>query len=291
MIEAAADGVKAKQVIGAVVDGVARAGFPTPSGKLEFYSPTLREWGWPEFAVPAYAPGHVPQRSLDATRGEFLLLPTFRLPTLIHTRSGNAKWLNEISHTNPVWLHPSDAGPLGVETGDLIRVNTEIGHFVNRVWVTESIRPGIVACSHHMGRWRLQDGTGTDRWSSSLVRLEQSGSQWSLRQEKGASPWVSNDPDSSLVWWNEAGVHQNLTFAVHPDPVSGSHAWHQRVRLERAHEGDRYGDVSVDTERSRAVYREWLALTRPGPGPGGLRRPSWLLRPVKPALAAYLKRP
>ena len=38
-----------------------------------------------------------------------LLLPNFRLPTLIHTRSANAKWLYEISHKNPVWMHPSDA--------------------------------------------------------------------------------------------------------------------------------------------------------------------------------------
>ena len=39
-------------------------------------------------------------------RGEMLLLPTFRLPTLIHSRSGNAKWLYEISHNNPLWLSP-----------------------------------------------------------------------------------------------------------------------------------------------------------------------------------------
>ena len=38
---------------------------------------------------------------MDAARGEMVLLPTFRLPTLIHTRSGNAKYLNEISHRNP----------------------------------------------------------------------------------------------------------------------------------------------------------------------------------------------
>jgi hypothetical protein len=171
-----------------------------------------------------------------------------------------------------------------------VRVRTEIGYFVNRVWPTESIRPGIVACSHHMGRWRLNDTSGTDRWSSALVRLEQKGgSSWMLRQEKGIAPWPSEDPDSSLVWWNEAGVHQNLTFPVHPDPVSGSHCWHQLVTLERASDGDRYGDVSVDTEKSSKVYREWLALTRPGPGPKGLRRPSWMLRPVKPALRAYVK--
>ncbi|HUG05633.1 MAG TPA: molybdopterin dinucleotide binding domain-containing protein, partial [Candidatus Limnocylindria bacterium] len=292
LIEPAGDGVRAKQVIGVVQDGVPRQGFPTPSGKLEFYSPTLRDWGWPEFATPSYVAGHVPLAEIDAARGRFLLLPTFRLPTLIHTRSGNAKWLNEISHTNPVWIHTDDARALGVAQGDLVRVNTEIGYFVNRVWPTEGIRPGIVACSHHMGRWRLQDGTGTDRWSSSLVKIERTdGKGWTLRQLKGAGPWESSDPDSSLVWWNETGVHQNLTFPVHPDPVSGSHCWHQLVTVERAQPQDQYGDVSVDTEKSFAVYKEWLALTRPGPGPNGLRRPSWMLRPVKPALRAYVKSP
>jgi hypothetical protein len=64
-------------------------------------------------------------------------------------------------------------------------------------------------------------------------------------------------------------------------------AWHQRVRLTRAEPGDRYGDVVVDTAKSFQVYREWLDLTRPGPGPGGLRRPLWLDRPVKPTPDAY----
>ncbi len=39
-------------VAGIVVDGVARAGFNTPSRRLEFYSPTLAAWGWPEHAIP-----------------------------------------------------------------------------------------------------------------------------------------------------------------------------------------------------------------------------------------------
>ncbi len=70
------------------------------------------------------------------------LIPTFRLPVQIHTRSANAKWLDEIAHTNPLWIHPTDAARLGVATGDLVRVETEIGHFVVKAWVTEGIRPG-----------------------------------------------------------------------------------------------------------------------------------------------------
>src|SRR5256885_5944003 len=55
------------------------------------------------------------------------------LPNLIHTRSGNAKFLYEISHKNPLWINPVDAGKLGeVRTGDLMKVHTEIGYFVDR---------------------------------------------------------------------------------------------------------------------------------------------------------------
>jgi hypothetical protein len=31
------------------------------------------------------------------------------------------------------------------------------------------------------------------------------------------------------------------------------------------------------------IYKEWLAMTRPAPGPNGLRRPLWLARPLRPA--------
>jgi hypothetical protein len=36
------------------------------------------------------------------------------------------------------------------------------------------------------------------------------------------------------------------------------------------------------------IFREWLAKTRPGPGPGGLRRPLHFARPVKPTASAYV---
>ncbi|HXU90941.1 MAG TPA: molybdopterin-dependent oxidoreductase [Methylomirabilota bacterium] len=273
---------------GVVVDGVARRGFPTPSRKLEFFSKTLKDWKWPEQAVPGYIRSHVHWSQLDRARGEMVLLPTFRLPTLIHTRSGNAKWLYEISHSNPLWLHPEDADRLGIGTGDLLKVATAIGFFVDKAWVTESIRPGVVACSHHLGRWRLTETAGGERWSTALVDLTREGaSSWRMRQVHGVRPFASDDPDSERIWWEEAGVHQNLTFPVQPDPISGQHCWHQKVTVTRAGADDRYGDIVVDTEKSFEVYRQWLALTRPAPGPGGLRRPLWLPRAFKPDASAY----
>ena len=64
-----------------------------------------------------------------------------------------------------------------------------------------------------------------------------------MSQTKGVTPFESSDPDSGRVWWSDAGVHQNITFPVHPDPISGMHCWHQIVRVNKADAGDQYGDI------------------------------------------------
>jgi anaerobic selenocysteine-containing dehydrogenase len=277
---------KGGKTIGILADGKPRVGFKTPSKRLEVYSQTMADWSWPEYTLPAYIKSHVHHSRFDPAKGEYVLVPTFRLPTLIHTRSGNSKWLYELSNSNPVWVNPVDAKRIGVALGDLVRITTRIGHFVNRVWVTEGMRPGIVACSHHLGRWRLFEDVGTDRWASALVSKEQVGAERvRFRRIKDVAPFASDDPDSKRIWWTDGGVHQNLTFPVQPDPISGMHCWHQAVRVEPAHAGDRYGDVEVDNAKSMEVYREWLSMTRPARGP--LRRPLWLGRAVRPTDEAY----
>jgi anaerobic selenocysteine-containing dehydrogenase len=268
-------------------DGSRTAGWLSPSRKLELYSTTLADWGWPEHATPGYIESHVAATRIDRENDEFVLMPNFRLPTLIHTRSGNAKYLNEISNTHPLWFNADDARAMGVRTGDLVRVTTEIGHLVARAWATEAIRPGVVGLSHHMGRW-TQEGHPGSRWVMGKVNLDRTeDGVWSLRYTDGVRPFTSEDPDSERIYWDDPGVHQNLTFPVQPDPVSGMHCWHQKVRIEKAHPEDRYGDVQVDVTKSREVYRRWLAMTRPGPGPDGQRRPEFLMRHVAPRRSAY----
>jgi anaerobic selenocysteine-containing dehydrogenase len=273
-------------------DGTVTAGWLTPSRKLEIYSTAMRDWGWPEQATPGYIESHVSRRKIDESRGELVLVPTFRLPVLVHTRSGNAKYLNEIANSHPLWVNRTDAARHGVGTDDLVRLNTEIGYLVARVWVTEGIRPGVCALSHHMGRWRLHEGEGS-RWVSGLVELEHPDGpdSWFLRYRKGVEPFDSADPDSARIFWDDPGVHQNLAFGVQPDPLSGMHCWLQKVRMEPARPTDRYGDVYVDRARAREVYRNWLAMTRATLGPGGQRRPEFLMRPVKPRRRAFLVQP
>jgi anaerobic selenocysteine-containing dehydrogenase len=276
-----------RRPVGVEVDGQVLRGFPTPSGRLEFYSRTLVEWGWGEHALPTYLRSHIHPDRMEGD--QVPLISTFRLPTQIHTRSANSKWLDELSHANPLWIHPSQAANLGLATGDLARVETELGHFVVKAWVTEGIRPGVVACSHHMGRWRLADHEHGHRLNTTTVSLERDDTRWAMKPLQAHGPFDSDDRDTARIWWTDVGVHQNMTFGVHPDPVSGMHCWHQAVRVRRAEPGDRPGDVVVDTARSREVYRDWLSRTRTAPqtSPNGDRRPKWLIRPLKPTAEAY----
>ena len=275
------------KAIGVMVDGKAVVGFPTPSRKNEFYSQTMVDWGWPEYATPTYIKSHIHPETLDKEKGEYCLVPTFRLPTLIHSRSGNAKWLTEISNRNPIWMHPDDAQRWGFKTGDLVRLNTDIGYFIDKVWVTQAMKPGVVACSHHLGRWRRRQDAG-NRWATNTVNIENDGKGgWKMSTVSGIKPFDSSDADSKRIFWTDGGVHQNITHAVHPDPISGMHCWHQRVRIERPHANDSYGDIFVDTQKAHENYKEWLKMTRPAPGPNGLRRPLWFKRPLRPQEELY----
>jgi anaerobic selenocysteine-containing dehydrogenase len=307
---------KGGKAVGVMIEGQAVVGYNTPSRKLELFSKTMADWKWPEFALPEYYRSHIHRAAQAASlvqpgedsdpdfdarymprvewpedaKGEvYTLLPIFRLPHLIHTRSGNSKFLYEIAHKNPLWVNPADAHKLGdICTGDLVKVHTEIGFFVLHAWVTEGLARGVLACSHHMGRWRTNKEDQLERMSSAWVDLKEVGKgQWKMRQTSGVEPFETSDPDTKRVWWSDAGVHQNITFPVHPDPITGMHCWHQMVRVERAGPDDRYGDIFVDTNLSFAVYQRWKALTRPAPGPGGLRRPLWIPRVHRPEEAAF----
>ena len=274
-----------RRPVGVNVDGELLKGFPTPSGKLEFYSSTLAAWGWPEQAIPGYIKSHVHPENMEPD--QMVLISTFRLPVQIHTRSANSKWLDEIAHTNPLWIHPQDAESLGIDANSMVRVETEIGYFVVKPWITEGIRPGVVACSHHMGRWKLH-GHG-QRQLMRTVALNNEDTRWHLEPKEPVKPYASEDPDTQRIWWGDVGVHQTLTFPVHPDPISGMHCWHQAVRIRKAAADDMHGEVYVDTDRSREAYKRWLEITRSayGVSPNGARRPRWLMRPLKPSAQAF----
>jgi hypothetical protein len=162
----------------------------------------------------------------------------------------------------------SDARGSASETGDLVRVETEIGHFVVKAWVTEGIRPGVVACSHHMGRWKLPRAptASARRWPPS--RSTATASLGAVPRP-GAGPFESSDPDTKphLVDRRRRAPEPDLPGAPRPDL---GHALLAPGRPRPpAEPGDRYGDIVVDTEidprRARSTDAWLRARRHPAP--------------------------
>ena len=273
---------------GVEVDGERKSGFTSPSRLLEWHSETLEEWNWPEATIPTYLKSHVYWRDLDLEGRERILLPIFRLPTLIHTRSGNAKYLYEISHGHPLWMNPIDADQLGFDNRRP-RPDQHRHRLLLHAGLAHRRPPtrsggglpshGPLAPGRQNGKRALVIGPGRHRTPRRRVAT-------------AAPLGVSNPSNRTTPTASASGGGTRESTRTWPSPYiptrcPGMHAWHQRVRLTLAEPGDRYGDVFVDTERSHQIYREWMDRTRPGPGPGGLRRPRWLGRPLTPVPDAY----
>jgi hypothetical protein len=151
------------------------------------------------------------------------------------------------------------------------------------------MKPGVCACSHHIGRWRRPGDPKANRFSSSEVDLaEEKPGQWRMRKLRGITPFESADPDTQRIFWSAGGVHQNAAAPIHPDPISGANCWLQKVRIEKAHADDKYGDVVADTNKAHEIYKQWKATCRPVQGAGKLRRIPWLNRPLAPVKEAWL---
>ncbi len=63
---------KSGKDIGVMVNGTPFEGFPTPSKKNEFYSQTMVDWKWPEYAIPTYIKSHIHPEKLDKEKGEYV---------------------------------------------------------------------------------------------------------------------------------------------------------------------------------------------------------------------------
>src|SRR5262249_8335236 len=65
---------KSGKTIGVLSAGKPRTGFKTPSKRLELYSQTMADWGWPEYTLPGYIKSHVHRASFDPEKGQYALV-------------------------------------------------------------------------------------------------------------------------------------------------------------------------------------------------------------------------
>ncbi|MGR3295288.1 MAG: molybdopterin-containing oxidoreductase family protein, partial [Candidatus Bathyanammoxibius sp.] len=172
------------------------------SGYFELYSELLKIKGWPPLPTFMAIPEHQNMGSDD------LILTTYKVPVMTHSRTANCKWLSEIYHDNPAKINTVTAKKLGIKDGARIKIKSTVGEFKTTAMVTESIVPGVVAVSHHRGHWEY------GRYASGKK-----------------TPFASEieDPDLKLMWWKSHGVHPNWAIPNSPDPINGMMRWFDTV--------------------------------------------------------------
>jgi anaerobic dimethyl sulfoxide reductase subunit A len=137
---------------------------PTPSGKIEIFSPKLHALGRPDLvpAVPKYIPEWESPFGPEARAYPLQVVGPHTLATA-HSTFDNVPWLGE-AFPRRVFIHPADAEARGLRSGDLVRVFNARGATVLPCRVTRRIRPGVLAIPQ--GGWWAPDDTGADRGGS-----------------------------------------------------------------------------------------------------------------------------
>ncbi len=233
----AADGKESR--VGLMVDGKARRGFATPSRKFSIYHEDIeaaaKQTGFTEDGgkgMPTYFP--VPTH--DKMNADMLHLVTFKWNVHTQGRTQSQKFLSEIVHHNPMWIHTSQAARLGVKTGDEVEITTyrPHGHQMKNagqvvgteritVYVTEGIHPRTVAVSNTLGN--LLHGRAAN--ASRGRRRDFAG--WGNAIETEDQDLVDD------MWWSPrnggtgAGYNINAILPIQTAPLVGMQGWFDTV--------------------------------------------------------------
>jgi anaerobic selenocysteine-containing dehydrogenase len=176
-------------IIRTFADPVART---TDSVTGDYYS------GVPQYKTITHSDGS----PLDDGEYPFNLI-TYKTVNHGQARTNVNPWLMLIMPENPVEISAADAADLEIETGDFVTVTSPSDRdgIVGRALVTQRLKPGVVAISHHYGHWEQSsrpmeiDGVETGHDSSrgagiqpnQIMRTDDQYHTVSLQEPVGAS--------------------------------------------------------------------------------------------------------
>ena len=139
----------------------AQGGFPSASGKCEFFSEALARQGLdglpdhlPNYEVPGTSP-HYPLAMISPPARNFL-----------NSSFVNVASLQAAEREPLLEIHESDAGPRGIVSGAVVRVFNDRGEYRCKAQVSERARPGVV---NGLGVWWRKlglDGTNVNQLTS-----------------------------------------------------------------------------------------------------------------------------
>ena len=142
---------------------------------------------------------------------------------VLDSQTANSKYLAELRHENPLWLHPERAGKLGIREGDLVTVRTVNGDRKVRAWLTEAVHPECAAIAVGHGHAKIgriaQAETIADYDPMTKALLSRKMfffTPFTFRLDS----WDKKEP----VWWHKRGngVHINTLLSGGQDSrISG----------------------------------------------------------------------
>jgi anaerobic selenocysteine-containing dehydrogenase len=121
----------------------AEGGFPTPSGKCEFYSASMLADGLDP--VPAYIAPYESAASSPALAARYplaMISPPQR--NFLNSTFVNVTSLRATEGEPRLDIHPGDSAARGIIDGDMVRIFNDRGSFVAKARVTEKARAGLV---------------------------------------------------------------------------------------------------------------------------------------------------
>jgi anaerobic selenocysteine-containing dehydrogenase len=216
-----------------------QTGFATPSKKIEIYVSAMKKLGLSPLPVWQKA------GNLFVAKGkekESLVFITYKTAYHSGVASANNKYLAEKDHQNHCLINKKTAAARGIVDGELVRVVSPVGYIVTRAHVTQSIHPGVIAMAGGLGH-------------SAVGRV-------ACVDPRNQPAWVAEGRDEDVrfnLWWEDKGVNANEIVPFFVDPVSGSQAMSFVAGIEKAKEGDAYGDVKTDVELHEAFFKKATA--------------------------------
>ncbi|MBE3580637.1 MAG: molybdopterin-dependent oxidoreductase [Thermoanaerobacteraceae bacterium] len=115
----------------------------TPSGKIELACPAFVRAG--STLTPAWEPPLV-----EPGEGNFRFIQG-HVPMHTHTTTDNNSYLVSLMPENELWIHTGPASRLGIKSGDIVEVASEVGKVTVKARVTEGIHPEAVFLAHGFG--------------------------------------------------------------------------------------------------------------------------------------------
>ena len=166
----------------------AEGGFPTPSGKCEFFSETLAKQGLDPL------PTYIPPRESAQTAPELAKkypLAIISPPThnFLNSSFANLPTFVKAEKEPHLEIHPSDAAERGIKDGDRVRVFNDRGEFNLKARVSDKARQGVVVALSVWWKKLTSDGcNANDVTSQGLTDLGAGATFYDVLVEVGRAP-------------------------------------------------------------------------------------------------------